>query len=149
VQAVQGRPHRVQPPRVLCLEWLDPLFQGGHWIPEMTLLAGGAPVLATPGEKSVRIAWGDVAAADPEIVVVMPCGYHLAEIVAQFALARASFPPAWEGLSAVRAGCVYAVDGTAYFSRPGPRLVTGLEILDAIVNDRGWSDLPPQSVARL
>jgi len=133
-------------PRVLCLEWLDPLFQGGHWIPEMVELAGGEPVLATAGEKSVRIGWEQVRAADPEIVVAMPCGYHLAETVAQFR--SLAMPPAWRQLSAVRHGAVYAVDGTAYFSRPGPRLVDGLEILAAIVRGE-LAGLPPESALRL
>jgi iron complex transport system substrate-binding protein len=134
-------------PRVLCLEWLDPLFQGGHWIPEMVELAGGEPVLATAGEKSVRITWEQVLAADPEVIVVMPCGYHLAETLEQF---RAlSLPPEWAGLTAVKRREVYAVDGTAYFSRPGPRLVDGLEILAAILSGSDFGALPPESVQRL
>jgi iron complex transport system substrate-binding protein len=154
VQGLAGRVERVRAavgpvrrPRVLCLEWLDPLFQGGHWIPEMVELAGGEPVLATAGEKSVRIGWEQVVAADPEVIVLMPCGYHLAETVAQFrALA---LPPEWAGLAAVRRGEVYAVDGTAYFSRPGPRLVDGLEILYAVLSGNGFGGLPPESVRRL
>jgi iron complex transport system substrate-binding protein len=134
-------------PRVLCLEWLDPLYQGGHWVPEMVALAGGEAVLATAGEKSVRIAWEQVLAADPEIVVVMPCGFHLDETVAQF---RAmTLPPAWQQLSAVRRGEVYAVAGGAYFSRPGPRLVDGIEILAAILQGESFDSLPPHSVAKL
>jgi iron complex transport system substrate-binding protein len=118
------------------LEWLDPPFQGGHWIPEMVELAGGVAVLATVGEKSVRFRWEEAIAADPEIVVVMPCGYHLRETVEQFEAVRTKggLPAGWNEMTAVREGRVYAVDGTAYFSRPGPRLVDGLEILQAIVN---------------
>jgi iron complex transport system substrate-binding protein len=134
-------------PRVLCLEWLDPPFQGGHWIPEMVELAGGNPVLATPGAKSVRITWQQVAAADPEIIVVMPCGYNLAETEAQFH--ALSLPAEWAGLKAVRNGEVYAVNGTAYFSRPGPRLVEGLEILRAILSGAGYESLPAKSVAKI
>jgi iron complex transport system substrate-binding protein len=154
VEALMGRVERVRagtrtsrPLRVLCLEWLDPLFQGGHWIPEMVELAGGEPVLATAGEKSVRISWEQVVAADPEVIVVMPCGYHLAETIAQFR--SLSLPPEWSELEAVRSGQVWAVDGTAYFSRPGPRLVDGLEILRAILSGGGWERLPAESVARL
>lgn len=134
-------------PRVLCLEWLDPLYQGGHWIPEMVGFAGGEAVLAEAGEKSVRIVWDQVVAANPEIVILMPCGFHLDETVAQFHAMR--LPPEWQQLSAVRAGAVYAVDGTAYFSRPGPRLVDGLEILEAILQGRDFDNLPPDSVVRL
>jgi iron complex transport system substrate-binding protein len=154
VEALEARVERVRAavkpavrPTVLCLEWLDPLFQGGHWIPEMVGLAGGEPVLATAGEKSVRIRWEQVVAADPEVIVVMPCGYHLAETVEQFH--SIPLPPEWAGLTAVRRGEVYAVDGTAYFSRPGPRLVDGLEILATILSGGGFGALPPESVQRL
>lgn len=133
--------------RVLCVEWLDPLYQGGHWIPEMVALAGGEAVLATAGEKSVRIAWEQVAAVDPEVIVLMPCGFHLEETVAQFRAME--LPPEWERLSAVRSGEVYAVDGTAYFSRPGPRLMDGLEILAAILGGEGFEGLPRQSVVKV
>jgi iron complex transport system substrate-binding protein len=133
----------------LCLEWLEPLFQGGHWVPEMVEIAGGEAVLATREEKSMRITWRQVAASQPDIVVVMPCGYHLAETVAQFREMESGFPSEWRELPAVRERRVYAVDGSAYFSRPGPRVVDGLEILRAIVSDSGWERLPPQSVARL
>ena len=136
-------------PRVLCLEWLDPLFQGGHWVPEMVEIAGGEAVLATPAEKSVRITWEQVAEAQPEIVVVMPCGYHLADTVTQFREMERGYPQVWQELPAVRQGRVYAVDGSACFSRPGPRLVDGVEILEAIVSGRGWEELPAESVARL
>jgi iron complex transport system substrate-binding protein len=146
VRAASG-PAPPRRPRLLCLEWLDPPFQGGHWIPEMVTLAGGDPVLALPGEKSVRLDWRRVMQADPEIIVLMPCGYHLAETVAQFR--SLSLPAGWQQLTAVRTGRVYAVDGTAYFSRPGPRLVEGLEILHAILRERGWQALPPESVQRL
>ena len=134
-------------PRVLCLEWLDPLYQGGHWVPEMVALAGGDAVLATAGAKSVRIDWEQVLAADPEIIILMPCGFHLDETIAQF---RAlTLPPAWQQLSAVRRSQVYAVAGGDYFSRPGPRLVDGLEILDAILQGNSFDHLPPHSVAKL
>jgi iron complex transport system substrate-binding protein len=146
VERVRAAVKPARRPRVLCLEWLDPLFQGGHWIPEMVELAGGEPVLATAGEKSVRIRWEQVFAADPEVIVVMPCGYHLAETVEQFR--TISLPPEWAGLTAVRRGEVYAVDGTAYFSRPGPRLVDGLEILAAILSGSDFGALPPESVQR-
>ena len=136
-------------PRVLCLEWLDPLFQGGHWVPEMVETAGGEAVLATAAEKSVRVTWEQVAASQPEIVVVMPCGYHLAETVAQFREMEVGFPVEWRELPAVREGRVYAVDGSGYFSRPGPRVVDGVEILRAIVSGNGWERLAAESVTRL
>lgn len=136
-------------PRVLCLEWLDPLFQGGHWVPEMVEIAGGDPVLATRAEKSTRVTWDQVADCQPETVVVMPCGYHLAHTVTQFREIERGYPEVWHELPAVRQRRVYAVDGSSYFSRPGPRLVDGLEILRAIVSGRGWERLPQQSAIRL
>ena len=117
-------------PRVLALEWLEPFFQGGHWIPEMITLAGGVPVLAEAGQKSVRLSLEQVREADPDIIVVMPCGYHLAETVLQYR--QLTFPPGWSELRAVQRRRTYAVDGSAYFSRPGPRLVDGLEVLAQI-----------------
>ncbi|QMV18704.1 ABC transporter substrate-binding protein [Granulicella sp. 5B5] len=140
--------------RVLCLEWLDPPFLGGHWVPEMALIAGGDPVLSSPTIKSVRTTWQQIAATQPEIIVLMPCGFNLAQTIDQF---RAlTLPPEWETLPAVREGEVYAVNGSAYFSRHGPRFIDGLEILDAILNPSGEPDsrdrfahLPAESVQRL
>jgi iron complex transport system substrate-binding protein len=158
--ALRGRLERVRlassrdtarGPRVLCLEWLDPLYQGGHWVPEMVEIAGGEAVLTTPGAKSVRLSWEQVLEADPEVLVLMPCGYHLRETLEQFQ--AMVLPAGWAEMAAVRAGRVYAVDGTAYFSRPGPRLVEGVEILRAIVCDQGdgtgFAALPKESVARV
>jgi iron complex transport system substrate-binding protein len=136
-----------KPPRVLCLEWLSPLFQGGHWIPEMVELAGGAAVLATPGEKSICISWEQILEADPEVIVVMPCGFHLEDTITQYR--NTTFPKHWMDVSAVRNRRVYGVDGTAYFSRPGPRLVTGIEILHSLLRDEGFDQLPSGSVSKL
>jgi iron complex transport system substrate-binding protein len=147
MEAVRLAPPMERVPRVLCLEWLDPFFQGGHWVPEIVLMAGGEPVLSTPGEKSVVVSFEQIREAEPEIIVVMPCGYHLRETVEQYR--RMRFPEGWDELEAVRAGKVYAVDGSSYFSRPGPRLVDGVEILRAIVAGEGFEGLPGESVARL
>jgi len=147
VKAVRQARRDAARPRVLCLEWLSPPFQGGHWIPEMVSLAGGDPVLATAGEKSVRLEWQQILEVDPEVLVVMPCGFGLDAAVSQYR--ETDFPPEWSNISAVRSGRVYAVDGNAYFSRPGPRLVDGLEILDAVVRESSFEDLPVKSVARL
>jgi iron complex transport system substrate-binding protein len=135
------------PLRVLCLEWLSPLFQGGHWIPEMVELAGGTAVLATAGARSIRISWDEIFEVDPEVIVVMPCGFHLEDTVVQYG--NTAFPAEWMELSAVKNDRVYAVDGTAYFSRPGPRLVTGIEILQAILRDDSFDQLPSGSVVKL
>lgn len=131
IEAVRSLPTPPKTPRVLALEWLDPFFQGGHWIPEMIALAGGSAVLAKPGEKSIRLTWEQVRDADPDLLVLMPCGYNLPQTVAQYQ--QVTLPSGWHNLRAVRDGQVFAVDGSAYFSRPGPRLVDGLEILAAIL----------------
>ncbi len=116
-------------PRVMFLEWTDPPFAPGHWIPQMIELAGGEPLLATPGEKSRRITWDDVHAAEPEVIVVAPCGYDRAgsraladELVASGVL-PAGVP-------------VHAVDANASWARPGTRLVDGVEELARILHDR-------------
>ena len=116
--AVAGLPR----PRVFALEWGDPPFNGGHWVPEMIDTAGGEPVLGAWGTSSVRISWSEIAAAHPEVVVFMPSGYDLSAAVAE---ARATLldRPELEGAS------VWAADANAYFSRPGPRLVDGVEHL--------------------
>lgn len=138
--------------RVLCLEWLDPPFLGGHWVPEMALLAGADPILSSPATKSVRSTWPHIAAEQPEVIVLMPCGFNLQQTLDQFhALA---LPPCWPTLPAVRSGELYAVNGSAYFSRHGPRFIDGLEILDAILNGdpadpARFAHLPPESVQRL
>jgi iron complex transport system substrate-binding protein len=114
-------------PRVLALEWLDPPFAGGHWVPEMVAAAGGIDVLAKPGDASRRLTWDEVAAADPDLIVVMPCGFDAAGAQAQLDLIAQR--PEWQRLRAVQAGRVYPVDANGCFSRPGPRLVDGIEQL--------------------
>jgi iron complex transport system substrate-binding protein len=104
--------------RVVFLEWTEPLFCGGHWVPEMISLAGGEDPLGRPGEDSVRMDWDDVAKASPELIIVSPCGYRLERAAA---LAR-QMPKASDA-------AVYAVDANAYFARPGPRVVEGVELL--------------------
>jgi iron complex transport system substrate-binding protein len=123
---VAGRPQ----PRVLALEWLDPPFAGGHWVPEMIEAAGGIDVAAAPGAHSARLKWEDVARLDPDLIVAMPCGYDAAGAAGQ--VAAAASHPEWQALRAVRAGRVHPVDANGCFSRPGPRLVDGIEQLAAI-----------------
>jgi iron complex transport system substrate-binding protein len=115
--AVYDDPH----PRVAALEWLDPVFVGGHWVPQMIELAGGEDVLGLPGEKSRTVDWAEVRATAPEIVISMPCGYYAEQAAAETMLQR-------ERLAELGAR-VIAVDAAAYFSRPGPRLVDGIELL--------------------
>lgn len=127
-RAVTGAPR----PRVLCLEWLEPPYVAGHWVPEMVAKAGGVDVLGRAGEASFAITWEQAIAARPDVVLVMPCGYGTAKAAAEFA--RVNKPAGWAELPAVRARRVYAVDANSYFSRPGPRLADGVEHLATILH---------------
>ena len=124
---------KLQRPTVVCLEWLSPPFNGGHWIPEMIDLAGGVDPLGRLGKDSYRMEWDQVLRVDPDVVLVMPCGHNLERSVEEYHATQ--FPQAWKQVKAVRNGRVYAVNASAYFSRPGPRLVTGLEIMHSLLLD--------------
>ncbi len=130
--AVAERVRGARYPRVVCLEWLDPLFNGGHWVPEQVAIAGGQDMLGVAGERSRVIEWDEVVAAEPDVVVLMPCGFNGERALAEAGalLARRE----WADLPAVRAGRAFAVDGNAYFSRPGPRLVDGVELLASLLH---------------
>ena len=117
-------------PRVACIEWLDPLFNAGHWVPEMVECAGGIDVLAKAGKPSVQIVSNDVVAAQPEVIVIMPCGYDAPRAAQEFR--ATSFTHDWRDLPAVRSNSVFAVDANSYFSRSGPRLAQGTAILAQI-----------------
>jgi iron complex transport system substrate-binding protein len=121
--AVAARPR----PRVLPLEWSDPPFSGGHWVPDMVDIGGGVPVLSTRGSDSRQLSWDEVAQGDAEVVVFMPCGYDLARATAEGRelLSRPEL---------ARAGRIVAVEANAYFSRPGPRLVDGVELLASLLH---------------
>ena len=118
---VEARVAGLARPRVACLEWLDPLFNGGHWVPEQVRSAGGLDVLGTAGTRSREIEWGDVIAVRPEIVIAMPCGWDAARAAREA-----------EALGRIPSARIIGVDGAAYFSRPGPRLVDGVELLASI-----------------
>ena len=132
-------------PSVLAAEWLDPVYCGGHWVPEMIAAAGGRDALGSAREPSRRVAWEQVLAADPDVVVLMPCGYSAEEVVARYEEIAAA--PQWPQLRAVREGRVYAVDATSYFSRPGPRLVEGVRILARVLHRDAALRAPPEGAA--
>ncbi len=117
-------------PRVFLLEWLDPPFAAGHWAPEMVALAGGEEVLGKAGEKSFRVTWPQVMAAQPEVILIAPCGYSQAQAAAEWA--QLPKPAGWDQLPAVQQGRVYALDANSYCSRPAPRVVDGIEQLAAL-----------------
>lgn len=132
---VQGAPDR---PRVFCMEWLDPVFASGHWVPELVKLAGGVDVLGSERGESVRIAWEEVVAAAPEVIVIMPCGFNLEQTMKQiwsvFGYQKSEAARQFFELPAVRNGRVYAVDANSYFARPGPRVVEGAELLARLIH---------------
>jgi len=132
-------------PRVFCMEWMDPLMAGGHWIPEMVGIAGGTDGLGHEGRSSTVIEWDRVVAFTPQILVIMPCGYRIPRTVEE--MDRLGSLPGWYELPAVRDGRVYVVDSPAYFSRPGPRIVEGLEILAQIIQPTMFSGLIPEDSA--
>lgn len=118
--------------RVFVMEWLDPVFAAGHWVPEMVEIAGGVDALARTGADSARVAWDEVVRFAPDVLVIAPCGYHLDRAVGE--AARLESMPRLEEIPAVRNGRVYAVDADAYFARPGPRVVDGVELLAQLLH---------------
>ena len=114
-------------PRVIALEWLDPPFVGGHWVPEMISIAGAEDVAGPPGLKSPQVVWGELSGLDPDVVIAMPCGWYVDESRLQ-ALAH------WDRIEALGASRVFAVDAASTFSRPGPRLIDGVELLGHILH---------------
>ena len=119
-------------PRVFCMEWLDPVYCSGHWVPEMVSIAGGVDHLGHEGSDSVRVAWEDVLAWKPEVLVIMPCGFHLDQVLEL--TPKLCAKSGWQELPAVQQGRVYAVDASSYFARPGPRVVEGTELLAHLIH---------------
>ena len=126
-------------PKVAVIEWVDPPFTAGHWVPGLVTAAGGTPVAARPGEPSVAVGWPEIAAAAPDLVVVAPCGYHLdgAAEQARIAVQELPGPPVW------------AIDADGIIVRPGPRLVVGVEALAAMLHPGAASPAPPGAIQRI
>ncbi|MFT4586828.1 MAG: iron complex transport system substrate-binding protein [Candidatus Binatia bacterium] len=135
-------------PSVACIEWIEPLMAAGNWIPDLVDLAGGESLFGESGQHSPWLNWEAVREHDPEIIIVMPCGFDIARTLREMPALAGN--PDWEKLRAVKSGRVYVVDGNSYFNRPGPRLVESLEILAEIIYpalfkarhaDTGWEQL--------
>jgi iron complex transport system substrate-binding protein len=138
---LDGMPAR----RVVCLEWLDPPFASGHWVPEQVRRAGGWDLLGRMGEPAIESTWEQVRDVDPEQLMLIPCGFNAARTADEWRLGREIRPAFVEDLSAVRNGEVYALDGSAYFSRPGPRVVDGVALLaDLFDPDYVGGEMLPQ-----
>lgn len=132
-------------PRVACLEWFDPLYAAGHWVPEMVALAGGRDVMGQSWEPSAKFEWKQLLEREPEILVLMACGFDLARTRSEAALLKTF--AGWEKIPAVRMDNVFAVDGNSFFSRPGPRLVEGVELLAQIIHPELFSWQAPAAAA--
>ena len=133
IEAVRARTARsASQPRVACLEWFDPLYIAGHWVPELVQIAGGSDILGIAGEPSVKIEWDALIASRPEILILMPYGFDLDRAMQESPLLKNR--AGWQTLPAVKDGRVFAVSGADYFSRPGPRLIDGLEILSQLLH---------------
>lgn len=131
----------VERPRLFCMEWIDPVYACGHWVPELVKLAGGSDELGREGGESVRISWQEISAWAPEILVIMPCGFNLQQTMKQiwsvfgrYSPTRSEHSSEFFELPAVKSGRVYAVDANSYFARPGPRVIEGAELLAQIVH---------------
>lgn len=132
INAVAERASKVsERPRVMLLEWIDPPFSAGHWNPELVHLAGGREVMGVAGQKSVAVDWERVRDADPEILVIACCGFTADRSRQDLSILQSK--PGWQSLSCVRSNRVHIVDGSAYFNRPGPRLVDSLEMLGELL----------------
>jgi iron complex transport system substrate-binding protein len=142
ISAIEARAARAASrPRVLCLEWLDPYYVGGHWVPEMVAKAGGEDVLGHCGKPSFRVSAEQIAESRADVIVVMPCGYAKDRVVAECHVE--DFPAAWNELPAVRERRIFAVDANSYFSRPGPRLADGVALLAHLLHPDLFPDAAP------
>lgn len=147
VTAVRDALGNPAPRRVACIEWLDPIYSAGHWVPEIVALAGGMDLLAPAGSKSAVVSWADVSRHAPDVLVLMPCGFSVPRTLSELPLLTSR--PGWAELPAVRSGEVFAVDGPAYFNRPGPRLVDGLELLAALFHPHRFAHRMPAGACRV
>ncbi len=146
IDAVADRAARAaSKPRVLSLEWIDPLIYSGHWIPEMVELAGGENCFGSKDAGSGPMEWDQLVASEPEVIIFMPCGFDVKRALQDVPLLAAN--EAWASLPAVREQRVYIIDASAYTSRSGPRLVTGLEIMAEMIHPELFSGLIPEAGA--
>lgn len=148
IKIIQHR-QKIVRPQVLCIEWLDPLFTAGHWVPQMVELAGGINGISATGDQSRRMDLDEIVKFDPDIIVLMPCGFDVNRTMQEYE--KLADKEKWRSLKAVKQGQVYAVNANEYFSKPGPRTVIGLEILAKIINPDTFKDLqvPKNSIQKI
>jgi iron complex transport system substrate-binding protein len=137
VAKVSSATAKLQPVKVFFLEWVDPVYCGGHWVPQMLQWAGGVDGISRSGVDSVRIAWEEVVRFNPEVLIVSPCGFSTKDALKQADLLKSR--PGWKDIKAVQNDRVFAVDANAYFAKPGPRLVDGVELLAHLIHPELFS----------
>ena len=148
VDSVRRRAETLDRPRVFCAEWFDPVFASGHWVPEMVEIAGGKDALGLAGRDSRKLGWDRVVAYDPEVLILMPCGFDTGRTEEDIPLLAKN--EGWASIAAVRRGRVFATNGSAYFSRPGPRLVDGLELMAMMIHPEVFgTEMPPERARRV
>lgn len=138
IDSIRIRP-KENKPKVLCIEWIDPFFTAGHWIPQMVEIAGGINGLGSYGKPSYRIDMDEIIKFDPDKIILMPCGFDIDRTLIEFEQAKISNK--WKSLQAVQNNEIFAVDAGAYFSKPSPRTITGLEILAKIIHPDKFLDI--------
>ena len=140
---------RNENPNVICLEWLDPFYISGHWVPQMVELAGGINGISSSGERSRKIEFSEISQLDPDIMILLPCGFTFDRVCSEYVSLKRNED--WNSLRAVKNDMVFAVDAMSYFSRPSPRVITGIEILAKIFNPKEFANLvvPDNSYGRL
>jgi iron complex transport system substrate-binding protein len=148
IDAVTRRVDGLAPQTAFIMEWAEPIYNSGHWNPELIQLARGTPLLSREGEYSVRIPWEDLRAADPEVLIIACCGHKIERTRADVPILEAL--PGWRQLRAVRGGRTYLADGSAYFSRPGPRIVDTLEMIAAMIHpEAGRGSCPDPRIVQV
>jgi iron complex transport system substrate-binding protein len=136
-------------PKVVCLEWIDPIYICGHWVPQMVGIAGAINGISKVGERSSKIDFPQITQFDPDIIILLPCGFDLRKVFQEYGPLQKNNQ--WQSLRAVQNGMVFAVDALSYFSRPGPSIITGIEILAKIINPESFPQLmvPSNSYNRM
>jgi iron complex transport system substrate-binding protein len=142
-RVLERRLQGIPPRRIVCLEWLDPPFASGHWVPEQVRRAGGWDLLGREGEPAIETTWDSLREVDPEQIMLIPCGFDSRRTAHEWRQTRGSRPEWFDDLTAVREGEIYALDGSAYFSRPGPRIVDGVALLADLIDPESADDSLP------
>ncbi len=138
-------------PKIVCLEWIDPFFTAGHWVPEMVEIAGGINGLSKPKEQSRRTSFEEIMKFDPDKIILMPCGFNIDRTIKEYKNTNLNNNQEWNNLRAIKNNEIYAVDAGSYFSKPGPRIITGIEILAKIISLNEFQDfkVPKNSYTKL